>query len=92
MEQVRVVHNNIFHQLVYSLFKIHFHEDILYYHATSGKYFHSLFLIFTQLVGLQADGKKTSYITGQWVGVFLSDRCDGGGIITVGGELCLPLS
>ena len=37
------VHNKIFHQLVYSLVKLHVHEDSMYYHATSGIDFHNLF-------------------------------------------------
>ena len=38
-------HNAIYYQLLYSLVKLHVHEDTLYY-------FHDLFLIFTQLLCL----------------------------------------
>ena len=35
-------HSEIFNHLDYILVKLHVHEDSLYYHDTSGIYFHSL--------------------------------------------------
>ena len=36
----RGFNNNIFHQIFYSLVELRVHEDILYYDATFGIYFH----------------------------------------------------
>ena len=43
-------HNGIVHHLIYSIVKIHVHEDSLYYHATSGIDLHNPFKRFTQLI------------------------------------------
>ena len=53
-------------QVLYGLFKLHDHENNLYYHATSEIYFHNLFLIFTQLLicmGLYVFDHQNIYTT-----------------------------
>ena len=39
--------DDIVHQFIYGIFKLHIYEESLYYHATSGIYFHIPFKRFT---------------------------------------------